>query len=100
MSSITPMKSMIGTIFTAPAEAVLEAEERYRTIWIEWLTTVKKLVEKRKQQLTNDPNVDAKVASMLAEQLKLAPVMKLNGRVEIGLSMRIASVSKSSGNLS
>ena len=79
------LESMVSTLFTAPAAAVVDAEAAYRQIWIEWLRV---LTEMMKQS----PNLN------LGEHLKLAPVMKLNGYIELGLTMRVAAVSERKGS--
>jgi hypothetical protein len=86
------LERMVSALFSAPANAVTEAEQAYRSIWMKWLKDVQGLITKA----TLDT---AKVKDALAEHLKLAPIMKLNGRIEMALTMRIASVSEVSGSI-
>lgn len=84
--STPSLESMIGTLFTAPARAAVQAEADYRRIWADWLTTTASLVG---QDVT-----------ALREMMPQAPVMKFSGVLELALSMRVASVSQSDGRIS
>lgn len=88
--SLTTLESMVTTLFTAPGAAAIEADKAYRDIWAKWLQRVSKLIE-------GLPPGD--VARVLAEHLKLAPILKVNGRIEMGLTMRVASVTERSGSV-
>jgi hypothetical protein len=93
--STASLEKMIGTVFTAPARAVVEAEEQYRKIWAEWLATTLSRIKATHPTtlLPESPDKDKAQAEILNKHLMLAPVMKLNGRIELGLTMRVASVS-------
>jgi hypothetical protein len=84
---------MINCIFLAPGRAALEAEAGYRAIWQEWL-------EGTAKRIGFDPqNPKVEQWKCLKDQLSLAPVMKINGSIEIGLTMRIASVKDKQGGV-
>jgi hypothetical protein len=93
MASITSIESMVSTLFTAPGNAAVEAERAYRQIWISWLKDLAALVKAR--------NFQAGEADMMVkEHAKLAPIMRIGGNIDIGITMRIASVSEKQGSIS
>lgn len=83
----TSLETMIGTLFTAPADAAVKAEAGYRRIWADWLEQTRDLVGQN--------NINA-----LQQMLPQAPVMKFSGVLELTLSMRVASISQVDGSLS
>ena len=89
--STTSLESMVTTLFTAPGAAVIDAEQSYREIWSKWLERIAKLIGTLPQ--------GSDIAKAIAEHAKLAPILKLNGRIEMGLTMRIASVSERTGSV-
>lgn len=91
--STESLERMVSTLFTAPGLAAVETEKAYRQIWINWLSGVLKLIP------ASGIGKEA-VQTALAQHLKLAPVMKFSGRMEMGLTMRIASLSEHSGSIS
>lgn len=78
------LEKMISTLFTAPAKAVVEAEREYRKIWAEWLQMTAQRVG----------------ADNVGKQLNLAPVMKINGALDLSLSMRVTSIDQTNASLS
>jgi hypothetical protein len=80
--STVDLVTVFREMFTAPLKAAVEAEKDYRRIWADWLEVQKKL-------LPNTPD-----AVIPKELLFLAPVLDLNGVVEVGVTMRIAGVNK------
>lgn len=91
---MTDLESMFASLFTAPTKAVIEAEKHYRQIWIDWLNELIQLVGKAK-----GINANADEAAIIARQLDLAPVMKLDAKIEVGVTMRLASVRKFKGDV-
>ncbi len=89
MAVQTNIEGLLNTMLTAPANAVMSAEQSYRRIWAQWLTDLLTLADAVK----DSPGFN--MADFLKKQLdQLAPVMQLNGRIEVAATMRIASVSQ------
>ena len=65
--------------------------EYYRAIWVEWLNALNTLFK--------DTMKPAEQKALIEKNLDLAPVMKMNAKVEIGLTMRMASVTQREGKL-
>jgi hypothetical protein len=87
---------MISSIFLAPGEAALKTEAGYRKIWSEWLDTTAR-------RIGIDPAVgkpEEVQLKLLTDQMFLAPVMKINGSIEICLTMRIARVEEGGAKVS
>ncbi len=80
----------MSALFSAPLEAVVDAEARYRQIWSKWI----------KDQMLFLGITDATKGDVLLKVLDTAPVVTLDGKVETALTMRIASVSEHKGGLS
>ena len=80
----TSLTSVFRELFVAPLSAATSTEEDYRRIWADWL-------EQQKQLLSND---DGQLPSELDLEkiLDLAPTVSLDGVIEVGITMRIASV--------
>lgn len=91
----TSLESIVSTLFTAPAHAAVTAEKEYLSIWKGYLDSLNKEI--------NDPasafKPEEKV-QLLKERLSLVPVMKFQAAIDLGITMRIASVEQKSGNLS
>lgn len=87
------LSSVFTDLFTAPVEATLYAEARYREIWVQWLGNLKSLVEAR----ANDPEQpdDAQMKTFIESQLSLAPIMRLEARIDVGVNLRVTSVRQS-----
>jgi len=93
--SNTSLESIVSTLFTAPAQAVIAAEKEYLSIWKGYLESLAKEL--------NDPASTLKPeekALLLKERLNLVPVMKFQAAIDLGITMRIASVDQKSGNFS
>lgn len=84
------LENVFTTLFTAPAEAVVQAEADYRQIWAKWLGNVMELLKQRDE---------SKHAEILRTHLNLAPVMKLNAKVEVGITLRVGSIKKRDGSV-
>jgi hypothetical protein len=88
---------MISSIFLAPGRAALEVEAEYRKIWDDWMERSMKRIGFDSDA---DDEVNEKKRKILKELLTLAPIMKINGAIEIGLTMRIASIKEGKGGIS
>lgn len=93
--STSSLENMVSTLFSAPGRAAIETELAYRKIWINWLKDVTNLIAKKKFEANENALKQA-----LMQHLELAPVMKISGVMEIGLTMRIASLKESNGSIS
>ncbi|MEE9350969.1 MAG: hypothetical protein V3U78_01815 [Thiotrichaceae bacterium] len=89
----TDLKEVFKMLFTAPAEACVEAEASYRAIWLQWLLDLQKMLKTQKLKSTKANNA-------IISHLDLAPVMKFDGIVECGVTMRIASISEKGKSVS
>ena len=78
------LSSVLGELYTAPLDAAIRAEREYRRIWASWLTFKKSLV--------TDTNGALLPGINLSELLNTAPVVTVDGKVEVAITMRIASV--------
>lgn len=82
--STTSLTHVFRELFTAPLSAVTQSESDYRQIWAQWLEDQLRLLVKENGQLRE--GVD------LAKVLDTAPVVDLDGVIEMAVTMRIASV--------
>lgn len=87
----TDLTGVFTTLFTAPANAACRAEREYRTIWLEWLRELAALS-------------GAAASPMKPEQIQahldLAPVLHFESLIEVGITMRVASVSEMRAGIS
>ena len=81
----------VSDLIQAPLEAVLDAETKYLQLWKKRLETIKDLYVEA-GTLKNGADL-----ATLVEQS--APVVQLEGKIDMGLTMRIAGVSEKSGGL-
>jgi hypothetical protein len=88
------LKEMVRTIFLTPGEAALEAEKGYRRIWADWIADTIGLAK------TSNPADETKQVEALRNLMQFAPIMKINGQIELGLTMRVASVEGGKGEIS
>jgi hypothetical protein len=89
--STTSLSTVFNEIFTTPLNAVCEAEKKYRSIWADWIRFQIPLFK-----AANGGNLDK---ASIDKMLDLAPVVKLDGVIEVGITMRIAEVSKKDGSI-
>lgn len=80
------LTTVFSELFTAPIQAVVQAEAQYRRIWCDWLVSLQALLTKR-GQLTAEQE-----AAFIQSQLELAPIMRLEARIDVGISLRVTSV--------
>jgi hypothetical protein len=85
LMATTDLTDVFTTLFTAPASAVCRAEREYRRIWLDWLRDLSALIAAAPNPMTAD---------QLAKHLELAPVLQFESFIEVGITMRIASVSE------
>lgn len=83
--------SAVSDLVQAPLEAILEAEKKYLQLWKERLEEIEKTYVKNGQL---KESVDL---AKLVEQS--VPVVQFEGRLDMGLTMRIAGVSEKHGSL-
>ena len=86
--SQTSLTDTIAALFTAPAEAAILAERRFRQIWTAWLRDAQGRIEAAP--------ATAK-AQLLSQLLDLAPVMTFEAAIDLGVTMRLVSVRRRSG---
>jgi hypothetical protein len=82
----TSLTNVFRELFAAPMNAVTKTEEDYRRIWARWL--------EQKLALLTDKNGKLRKGVDLTKMLDNAPVVSLDGVIEVGITMRIASVSE------
>jgi hypothetical protein len=85
--------SVFQELFSAPLEAATKAEADYRRIWADWLEWKYQLVKKDDDNFKDGVQWDS--------LLETAPVVDLDQVVEVGVTLRIASVTErnASGSL-
>lgn len=99
--SETSISSVYRELFQSPLKAVTDAEADYRKIWSAWLQDQLTLVTDQ----VPDPQNQGKTISKIREGvdfqqiLKTAPVISLDGVIEVSITMRIASVREFDANL-
>lgn len=84
--STTSLTHVFRELFAAPLDAVTQSEADYRRIWADWLEGQLKLVSDKNGKLK--PGVD------LAKLLDTAPIISLDGAIDVAITMRIASVNE------
>lgn len=82
---------VFATLFTAPAQAMVQAARTQRQTWAEWLHTVGELL-----QQADEPTRQA----IIDQHLALAPVWKLDAQVSAAIQLRVASVERLETGLS
>jgi len=88
--STTSLTSVLRELFAAPLDAATQAEANYRQIWAAWLSDLKNLVV--------DESGEVKSGVNLPEMIKtLSPTIALDGKVDLAVTMRVASVQEKSG---
>lgn len=81
----------VADLIEAPMEAALAAEEKYLQLWKERLEIIQKTYVQSDGQL--------KEGASLEKLLKqYTPVVEVEGKIEMGLTMRIAGVTEKSGS--
>lgn len=89
--STASLTSVFRELFVAPLSAACASEQDYRRIWAQWLTDQKKVLAGENGELP--PDLDLK------KFLACAPVVHLDGAIEVGITMRIAGVQEFNAEL-
>jgi len=89
--SSTSITNVLNELFTAPINAVTLAEREYRKTWANWLDFQLKLLKTTGVEITTE---------RLTKILEIAPVVGLDGIIEVGITMRIAEVNSKEGGFS
>ncbi|HEX6746537.1 MAG TPA: hypothetical protein VF092_04520 [Longimicrobium sp.] len=84
--------TVLRELYSAPLEAAVAAESEYRRIWATWL--------REQLALVTDAAGDLRPGVDLAALLQTAPVVRVDGRVDVAITMRIAAVRESQGGVS
>ena len=79
------LADVFSELFTAPLRAVQQADEAYLRMWALWLEKQLNLVERTEEEFKEGLDFEDLVRSM-------APVVELEGAIEVAVTMRIASV--------
>ncbi len=91
MSSAS-INSVITDLFNAPLQAAVKADAEYLRIWAKWLTFKKQLMFN--EDGTPIDGID------INEILKTAPIVELNGNIDLAITMRIAEVKETDASFS
>ncbi|WP_019617197.1 hypothetical protein [Psychromonas ossibalaenae] len=91
--SSTSINSVITELFNAPLQAAVKADAEYLKIWAQWLTFKKSLMFNKDNGMPIE-GID------IDEVLKTAPIVELNGNIDLAITMRIAEVKETNGSLS
>lgn len=83
------MADALSQIFAAPLQAATTAEVEYRKLWADWLRT--------RLTLLSNPDGTLREGASLAELVATAPAIQLDGRIELAITMRIASATSREG---
>ncbi|MDX8392405.1 MAG: hypothetical protein R8K53_07550 [Mariprofundaceae bacterium] len=86
------ISSVIGDLFNAPLQAAVKADAEYMRIWAKWLEFKKPLFLDGKGKPL--PGVD------ISKMLETAPVVNLNGKIDLAITMRITDVKETNASLS
>jgi hypothetical protein len=84
--STTSLTSVFRELFVSPLDAVSKTEEDYRRIWADWMESQLEMLRDGADKTKLKDGVDLKSI------LDTAPVISLDGVIEVGITMRIASV--------
>ena len=84
----TSVANVLTEMCSAPLDAAVKAEREYRAIWKEWLA--------EKIAWYNSLSDAEKKQVNLSELLKVAPAIEANSRVDMAVTMRIASTKETS----
>ena len=107
MKPVVALESIINTLFTAPAEASVQTEREYLEIWAKYLDGISKEIAQRNPPASTGAGAAPKAAldeagikALIEYRLKMAPVLKFQGMIDLGITMRVASVEEKEGSLS
>ncbi len=81
MAKSLGISEVLSDMFRSPLNAVVEAERNYLAIWADWLEMQLKLIG-------DDDLTQEQIEALMTK----APAVKLDGFIDVGVSMRIATV--------
>ena len=84
--------SVITDLFNAPLQAAVKADAEYLRIWAKWLKFKKGLIFNEDESIIDGVDIN--------EILKTAPIVELDGNIDLAITMRIAEVKESNATLS
>lgn len=84
------MREVFGMLFTEPVYSIVEAEKRYRTIWLDWIDRIVAQLPNVKKESKLD---------FLTKQIDMAPIMNFSANVEVGVSMKLSSMEGKNGEV-
>lgn len=87
----TSISTVFSELFEAPLRAATEAEARYRAVWADWISSQFRLFSASGTAITAD---------VIAKVIDLAPVVKLDGFIDVAITMRIAEVKEKEAGFS
>lgn len=90
--SAASISAVLTDLFSAPLKAVVDAESKYRQIWADWMAFQMTLLTKEDGKTLRD-------GVNLADVLRTAPAVSLDGVIDLAITMRIASVKELSAGL-
>ena len=82
--------TVFSDLFKAPLDAVVEADKNYRESWVKWIKMKQELL---KDQLESTDEDTKKRATEII--LDTAPIVNLEGSINVAITMRISEVKKS-----
>lgn len=88
--SNSSISTVFEELFSTPLESVAKSENDYRKIWANWIAFQIPLFRDSNLKLSKEA---------IDKMFELAPVVKLDGIIDVGITMRIAEVSKKEGEL-
>ncbi|NMP33393.1 hypothetical protein HII17_17740 [Thalassotalea sp. M1531] len=85
--SQTKIEDLVGALLTAPAKAVIYANREQAVIWKDYLAFVAGLTSRAKA---------AEKVHIIERYIEMAPKWKVAAELEVGMTSRVASVTKKS----
>jgi len=98
--STASITNVIEQLFSAPLNAATNAEKNYRKIWLDWIDHKVKLLEKVSGNTKTEGTKKVLKPEIIANMFNQAPIVSLEGTIDIGITMRISSVKESGGEVS
>src|SRR5262245_7265717 len=90
--STLPIRSVFRDLFSAPLDAAVDAETDYRQAWADWLMDLMRVVTGPDGNLREGVDIMKLIESM-------APVVAINGVIDVAITMRIAEARDSAVRL-
>lgn len=86
--SQSQIEDVVSTLLSAPVKAATYANREQMYIWRDYLKTIQAVID-----TVND--TEQKVA-LISQYISMAPIWKVAAQIDVGITMRIASISKTS----